>query len=275
MRRRIPRALALFVGGVVCAVLGREAVVAARGQAAALPSAACVLTWVGHESDIETYLRSAAVDRLEALPIGVTGPKRAFFETPEPVASVAWKPLAPGRRHGYWESYKSEIAAYELDKLLSLHMVPPAVERRINGELGAAILWVSPVKAWNLRRPVQGPEPEWSRQVSRMKLFDQLIANIDRNQGNLLYDGDWHLLLIDHSRAFTARKTLAGTATPSRVDRSLWSRIDALVDDDVRRVLGAWLDDPALDALLARRQLMQKAIARRVAREGEGAVFLP
>jgi hypothetical protein len=26
-----------------------------------------------------------------------------------------------------------------------------------------------------------------------MKMFDLLIANIDRNQGNLIYDADWHL----------------------------------------------------------------------------------
>ena len=36
--------------------------------------------------------------------------------------------------HGYWESYKSEIAAYELDKLLGLDMIPPTVERRVQGE---------------------------------------------------------------------------------------------------------------------------------------------
>ena len=51
-----------------------------------------------------------------------------------------------------------------------------------------------------------------------MKLFDQLIANIDRNQGNLLYDADWHLFLIDHSRAFTTRTSLDGIAVPATVD---------------------------------------------------------
>ena len=31
---------------------------------------------------------------------------------------MAWKTIRPGFHSGYWESYKSEIAAYELDKLL-------------------------------------------------------------------------------------------------------------------------------------------------------------
>ena len=40
---------------------------------------------------------------------------------------------SPGPPNGYWESYKSEIAAYELDKLLGMDMVPPSVEKRVEG----------------------------------------------------------------------------------------------------------------------------------------------
>lgn len=234
----------------------------------------CVRTWIDHQPEIEEYMRSATLGKVESLPIGVTNPKRAFFAPGGLVGSVAWKPLPPGRRGGYWESYKSEIAAYELDKLLGLHMVPPAVERTVDGATGAAVMWVAPVKGWNKNRPVEGPEPEWSRQVSRMKLFDQLIANIDRNQGNLLYDADWHLFLIDHSRAFTDRASLAGIASPTRVDRWLWDRISALSHDDLQRTLGRWLDGRTIDALLRRRELMHKEIQRNVARRGEAAVFL-
>jgi hypothetical protein len=38
------------------------------------------------------------------------------------------KAIRPGRQTGYWESYKSEMAAYELDKLLDLQMIPPTVD---------------------------------------------------------------------------------------------------------------------------------------------------
>jgi hypothetical protein len=245
---------------------------ARRAEQEAAPSAAvttCVRSWVDQESRFEEYLHSATV------PIGVTKPKRAFFAPGGLVKSAAWKPLPPGRRGGYWESYKSEIAAYELDKLLALGMVPPVVERTVDGETGAAVLWVEPVKGWNKDKPVQGPEPEWSRQISRMKLFDQLIANIDRNQGNLIYDADWHLFLIDHSRAFTDRRTLSGIATPTRVDRDLWDRMMALTRDDLQRVLGKWIDGRAIDALLARRELMRQQIQRDVVKLGEAAVFRP
>jgi len=32
-----------------------------------------------------------------------------------------------------------------------------------------------------------------------MKMFDVLIVNKDRNVRNFLVDGDWHMVLIDHS----------------------------------------------------------------------------
>ena len=41
-----------------------------------------------------------------------------------PVDAIAWKPIRPGRYTGYWESYKSEIAAYELDKFFGLGHEP-------------------------------------------------------------------------------------------------------------------------------------------------------
>lgn len=234
----------------------------------------CSRAWVGHERTAEAFLKTAEIARVEDLPIGVTRPKRAFFRPTGPVRSVAWKPLPSGMRHGYWESYKSEIAAYELDKVLALHMVPPVVERTIDTQVGAVVWWLEPVKGWKQDSPARGPEPEWSRQVSRMKLFDQLIANIDRNQGNLLYDPDWHLLLIDHSRAFTNRRTLDGVAAPVAIDRALWKRMDALTLADLTPALAPWIGKDEIQAILVRRDRMRRDIARMVRSKGEARVFI-
>jgi hypothetical protein len=177
---------------------------------------ACSLTWIGQEAVIEDYLRAAKVAKLEQVPIGVTKPHRARFDPGGPVSSAAWKPLAPSYRSGFRESYKAELAAYALDRLLDMHQVPPVVERRLDNNPGALIYWIDNVKAWDVKKPPAGPGLRWAQQVSRMRLFDQLIANIDRNAGNLLYDDDWHLFLIDHSRAFTERKDIRGTAARAR-----------------------------------------------------------
>jgi hypothetical protein len=235
---------------------------------------ACVRSWVDREAAIEEALRTSKVDRFESVPVGVTKPKRVFFSGGGLVESAAWKPLRPGLSRGYWESYKSEIAAYELDKLLGMHMVPPVVERQLDDDTGAIVLWLDGVKGWDMRRPARGPEPEWTRQISRMKLFDHLIANIDRNQGNLVYDADWHLFLIDHSRAFTTATDLSRIAAIQTVDQRLWDRITALTRNDLQRTLGPWLDSRAIDAILARREKMRADIDKVVAKLGAARVFL-
>src|SRR5688572_21173160 len=232
----------------------------------------CSLVWAGHESEIEQLLLDGKVAKLEDVPIGVTKPQRATIEG-SPVR-FAWKPLTPGYSKGFMESYKAEIAAYKLDRMLGLNMVPPIVERNMNGKNGAAVLWVENTRGWSVEKPPQGPEPRWSLQLTRMKMFDLLIANIDRNQGNLIYDNDWHLFLIDHSRAFTGKKDLKGIAALAYVDRGLWTRMQALTFESLKTGLGQWVSDGDLHALLTRRDAMAREIEKMVARRGEGSVFV-
>ena len=94
----------------------------------AVPAAApgkCSLTWPGFEDQIEQQLTDGKILKMEDVPIGVTKPQRATLENGW---RFAWKPLQPGYSKGFMESYKAEIAAYKLDRMLDLHMVPPIAE---------------------------------------------------------------------------------------------------------------------------------------------------
>lgn len=233
----------------------------------------CSLTWAGHEHEIEKFMVEGKVEKMEAVPIGVTKPQRAVLEPGGPVARFAWKALNPGYSKGYMESYKAEIAAYKFDRMLGLHMVPPIVERTINGRKGAAVFWIDNAKGWSIEKPPQGPEPTWSIQLTRMKMFDQLIANIDRNQGNLMYDEDWHLFLIDHSRAFIDKKDLKGMAALGRVDRQLWVKMEALTLDQLNEGLGDWVGEKEKKAILVRRDKMAQEIKQMVAKRGQSVFY--
>jgi hypothetical protein len=241
-------------------------------QAAASTPAGSAKIWEGRNAEFEEYLRTADIDRIEDVPIGVTHPKRAFFKPGGPVASAAWKVLPPGRPSGYWESYKSEIAAYELDKLLGMNMVPPAVEKRWKGQTAAAILWLTPIHSW--KEMEARPKPaKWVRQVARMKMFDNFICNKDRNAGNLMVDDDWNLFLIDHSRAFITDKDLA--VKIEHVDPEQWNRIQALDEPALTAAIGKWVEGGGvIRSMLARREKIKAAIDKLVAASGEAAVFL-
>jgi hypothetical protein len=228
--------------------------------------------WSGRERQIEQHLRTAAVTRIENVGTGVTRPRRAYLSPAEPVASCAWKVLPPGRRGGHWESYTSEIAAYLLDRLLGMEMVPPAVEREIDGETGAAVMWIEGTRTV---KEIGGRVPstaEWGAAIRRMLLFDDLIGNPDRNAGNIVLAEPGTIILIDHSRAF-----VTDTRLPNRLDRvdaDLWRRIETLRRDDVIRVLSPWIDGRAIDALFARRRKMIETVEARIRRKGRAAVVI-
>lgn len=279
MKRLLWITLALYVvvfaNGAPRAFARQQVATSPAPAAPAAASAPCPKTWVGQEAPVEEYLRTAPIVKMTEVPIGVTKPKRAYFAPGGPVASAAWKQLTPGIKQGYMESYKAEIAAYEMDKLLGLHMVPPYVERRIDGNLGALSFWVENVHAWDMDHPVKGPDKAaWDRQVVDMKMFDQLIGNIDRNQGNLLYDDEYHLILIDHSRAFTGEKNVTKMSQFNLVDRELWQKMQALDEVQLEQALGRWCDKGKRKAILSRREEMKKHIDTLVAQKGEQAVFL-
>jgi hypothetical protein len=254
--------------------VGASLVGLAAALLTALPNAAPSrrAIWVGHTAQMESHLRDAEIVSVEDIGTGVTNPQRAHLKPAEPFESLVWKPIPPGRPSGYWESYKSEIAAYELDKLLVMNMVPPAVERTIDGKDGAAIMWLPGMKSVKETGGKMPAGAVWGRAVRRMLTFDNLIANPDRNAGNILIGDPGELILIDHSRAFIADTTLIRKI--ERVDADLWRRIQALQRPEIDHALGRWLDSDAIQAVLERRSRMADAIDELVAKKGKAAVLI-
>ena len=220
--------------------------------------------WTGRAAEIEAYLRTAPIVRTERTDRGITQPVRAFFAPGGPIGSMTWKALAPGVSNGFYESYKSEIAAYEIDKLLDLGMVPPKVERRIDGELGVAVMWVEGAKSFAALGGAPAPPPAkvaiWNREIIRAKMFHNLIGDIDPNLGNWLIDAEWRVTLIDQSRALTTTTRLVHEMR--QIDGPLWTRMRALTVDGLKRDLARWLGPAEIRAILARRDEMQKKIDR-------------
>jgi hypothetical protein len=247
---------------------------AAPAAAATAHEAVGAKTWIGHQAEIEDSLRNAPIERTTALPVGVTKSSRAFFAPGGPVASGTVKYLPTGRRGGFWEAYKSEIAAYELDRLLGLDMVPPTVERRVGTDLASVQLWVEGCRVIKDVDQSACPKPiEWAKQVCRQKVFDNLIANIDRNAGNILVDGEWNIVLIDHSRAF-ATDRMPFEKAMTRVDRAFFEKLKALDEPSVMKQVRPWLmsDGQARD-ILKRRDKIVKRLEQEAGKRGEAAVF--
>jgi hypothetical protein len=227
-------------------------------------------TWVGRYQEIEEYLRTAECVSMQTFEMGTT---RCALPPGGPIARMAWRLIPPGVYRGFWTSFKADLAAYELDKLLKMDMVPPTVERQLQGKSGSAQQWVeNVVDLKNAPAPPESARAAWGKQQARMRMFDNLIGNRDRNLGNVLVDAEWNFILIDYARAFRPDTDLQLPLT--QIDSDLWDRMKGVTRAQLDARLGPWLDEKEIAAIINRRERMKVEIDRLVAERGAAAVFL-
>jgi hypothetical protein len=249
--------------------------------AAAVSSDAGELT----SADREEFLRRATVVTQKSLHVGVTASSKATlrndgFEHGAHVQTVdESKTRFEGTRYtemNFRDSYKFNIAAYELAKMLDLDMVPASVERKIHGQTAAFTWWVdNAVMTEKDRRDkkLQPPNPAyWNQQMDVVKIFDELIFNTDRNLGNLVIDANWQIHMIDHTRAFRMYKECRELKAIRRIERRLLASMRALNASNLQERLNKYLTNAEIQGLLARRDHIVREFDARIAAEGEDAV---
>jgi len=241
----------------------------------------------------EEFLRTAEIVRFEEIGEGVTKPYKLFLRKDGVELAAAWKDPR-GIQLGYLEGWQYEIAAYRLDKLIGLNMIPPAVERDFQGRPGALVLWAK--NKYSLLKVVDDniPIPPEARPgIDNMKYltraWDSLIANEDRTQQNVLYTEDWRTIIFDHSRAFRStgefvKKLMFGRngirisaqGKPFlflRLPRWFVENIKGLTFESIRGAVGDTLTDQEIKAVLVRRDMLVREIAAMVKERGESEVL--
>jgi hypothetical protein len=234
------------------------------------------------------FLRTARVVSKKTISKGVTRPFRltltdgththdaAFSVVDQRVAIQKFK---DGRTEfDFVDSYKYSLAAFRLAGRLGIDdMVPVTVERELNNQKGALSWWVDDVK-WDeeerLKLKLQAPDPEaFNQQIFRMRVFAQLIADTDRNTGNILITSDWKLWMIDFTRAFRRSATLLVPASMARCDRTLLEKLRTLTKEEVVALTQTLLSGAEVDALMARRDAIVGYVDKLVAANGEAKVL--
>lgn len=173
---------------------------------------------------------------------------------------------------GFLDSYRSELAAQELAQLLGLPYVPPTAARKLRGKRGSLQLWIygaTPYSEITRRRGGASDPPTLARQLDVMRLFDALIANQDRNPGNVLIGDDGRVWWIDHSRSFGGGERLRGLESVTGCERGFLRALASLDEADIERRLRPYT--PYVDDLLRRRRGLLAWIEEQVRRRGESA----
>jgi hypothetical protein len=182
-----------------------------------------------------------------------------------------------GNELNFRDAWQFNVAGYRLDRLLGLNMTPVSVERKWRGRAGSYTWWVDNVtmdERQRLQRKIEPPDADrWNRQISVLRVFDQLIYNTDRNTQNMVIDADWNLWMIDHTRAFRLQKQLLSAKQITRCDRRLLATLRELNRDAVKDAISPYLTSLEIDGLMARRDAIVKLVDQKVTQEGEAKIL--
>jgi len=237
---------------------------------------------------IREALRSATVISREKIGRGVAGAEKLVLSSGGTRFHAAFRTIDVTKRPPptggttkptmkYRDAAIFEAAAYELSELLGIGRVPPAVARSIGEQAGTAQIWMeatSPEVELVERRELQPPDQErWREQKQIMYVFDTLIANTDRNQGNLLIDDRWNIWLIDHTRAFRRTEKLLYINRLTTCERELWNALRAVDEDTLSERLEPYLERAEIVSLLRRRANLIRHYEKLIKQSGEGAVL--
>jgi hypothetical protein len=277
-----------IVGGSrVVALLALLAVPALSYSQTATPAPSAELS----VDQMRAFLKNAKVIRTRNTDKGVTAPKRltlsdgnithdAVFQAIDDHQNVMQ--LGGGGRQStteinFVDSYKYNIAAYELAGLLGLdHMMPVYVERKWNGTNGS-ISWFVPSlmdESERLKRKVEPPNPtDWNQQMYRMRVFSSLVRDTDRNLTNVLITHQWKVIMIDFSRGFRLQPELLHQKDLGKIDRQLLEKLEALTKEDVTRATKDYLLRREVDAMMVRRDMLVAHFKKLIAEQGEAKVL--
>jgi len=175
------------------------------------------------------------------------------------------------------DSYKYNIAGYELAELVGMgDMVPVHVERQWNGMIGS-LSWLVPVKMDELDRKgrkISVPDiTAWNNQMHKIRVFNELVYDTDANLTNVLITEDWKIWRVDFSRAFRLHKNIRDVKNLEKIDRALLAKLKALNEAEVTEKTKRFLTKPEIQGLMARRDKIVAHFQKLVAENGESEIL--
>ncbi len=236
---------------------------------------------------MKTFLLNAKVIKEKQTSKGVTAPSRLTMTDSVLTHDAGFQTIDDskakmdfdrgGSEVNFRDSYKFNIAAYELACLLGLgHMMPVTVERKIAGKNGSLTWWlkVQMDEVDRMKKKITPPNPEkWNAQMHRVRVFTQLVFDMDRNLTNLLIGPEWQLYMIDFSRAFRLHHQLKNEKDLVKCDRQLLDRLRKLTRSEVEQATQKYLTKDEIKAILLRRDKIVAYFEKLVAQKGESDVL--
>lgn len=235
----------------------------------------------------EAFLENAEIGEIKKVGIGTTGSSVATL-TMDGVTKKAGvqsvdiymeRFIAEGAvEFNFKDSYKFNIAGYQVDRFIGLNMVPVTVERKIKGKPASVSMWVDNVKMDGTEFIDGGHAANQSSlikdQRDQAEVFQQLIENTDPNLGNWVVDDKDKIWLIDFSRAFRTGKKLQRPEQLKRIGENLLETLRTMDATAAKKDLKGYLEGSEIKALTKRAEVIVAHFDELIASQGADAVLI-
>lgn len=226
----------------------------------------------------EYFLYSAAVVNVRkgAVP-GRTAAWRIDLDDGEIQGRAMFKVVDDTRPTLLPDSYKYELAAYALDKLLGFQRIPPMIKREIEGTWGSLQIRIENCIGLDEKneKGLLAPDPQaFSDTLEEINVFENLIYNERKELDDILIHKEtWDVFRVDFSEAFSPTPELLPKQKIKRCSKELFRNLQELSDNVIRARLEEYLNEEEISALIRRKALIIETIENLIKEKGRKAVL--
>ncbi|UCE41690.1 MAG: metallophosphoesterase [Candidatus Aminicenantes bacterium] len=228
--------------------------------------------------DVEYYLKNAAVVKVskEAVP-GRTAAWEINLDDGEFKRRAMFKVVDVTRPSSIPDSYKYELAAYALDKLLGFGRIPPLMEREIEGTKGSLQIRVEKCFGLDEQKMKNATPPDptaFANALEEINVFENLVYIDPKELDDILIQREsWEIYRVDFSEAFNPNPNLIPEQKIKRCSKKLYQNLQELSDEVIKARLSLYINEEEMSALLNRKILIIKTLEKLIEEKGEEAVL--
>ncbi len=228
---------------------------------------------------LEAFMERGEIVNVQDIGTGITKPKRvtlsangeqrdAVFKYEDTNPGIESRSSYNRRRNDKSDRFIYDVAAYKLDRMLDLQLVPVSVLRKVRGDEGALGDWLTGTINERDRMEDEVPFNSYCKKNEQYRLrfiFDILIYNEDRNLTNILWTkDDFMMRFIDHTLAFRTRddRPKQYRKVPILLSDLFAEQLQALNEENLTTQLGPYLHPKQIEAIVERRDLIFKEAQR-------------
>lgn len=232
----------------------------------------------GEEEEQERFLLQARVVEVDKNKVGGrTAPWVVTLDDGKTRQRALFKHVDSRRPQATPDSYKYELAAYELAKLLGVRIVPPVVEREISGRPGSLQVFLENClrEKERRRKKIEPPDSRsFADALEEVRVFEHLVHDVCLDADDIwIHRDSWKVWRVDFSEAFAPYPELLEDCAITRCSRRLYQGLLKVDDGTVTSSLKPYLNESEINALLQRKSLLIKTLQKLIKDKGEEAVL--